>query len=134
MRSAKELKELDKYLVENPIHKMMKQIMKDVPEDVFPTSYAFPYSESVTLLAIVSSSFGWEHVSVSPRIPATMDPKGRTPRWEEMCFIKEKFWGDDEMVVQYHPAKKDYVNNHPDVLHMWKPVDKDYPTPPKELV
>src|SRR5215218_9591845 len=47
---------------------------------------------------------GWEHVSVSTPY--------RTPTWEEMCRVKELFWDDTETVVQFHPPKASYVNNH----------------------
>lgn len=68
----------------------------------------------------------WEHVSVSARLGV--------PRWEEMCWIKDLFWGPDEWVIQYHPAAADYVNVHPNVLHLWKPVAVPIPTPPKVCV
>ena len=83
---------------------------------------------SVLLLAIVSDGVGWEHVSVRPL------KKNRTPTWEEMCFVKDLFWYGEEVVIQYHPAESQYVNNHPHVLHMWRPTDGKIPTPPSILV
>jgi len=68
----------------------------------------------------------WEHVSVSA--------EKRCPTWEEMCFVKDLFWAEDEMCVQYHPPKSDYVNFHPYVLHMWKPIGMTIPMPPTLLV
>lgn len=70
----------------------------------------------------------WEHVSVS-----TPD---RCPSWEEMCIVKDLFWHEDELVVQFHPRKIDYVNFHPRTLHLWRPTrHKDrIPTPPTHLV
>jgi len=70
----------------------------------------------------------WEHVSVST-------PE-RCPTWAEMCFVKDLFWGEDELVVQFHPRKIDYVNCHPHTLHLWRPTrHKDrMPTPPTHLV
>jgi hypothetical protein len=44
------------------------------------------------------------------------------------------FWAEDECVVQFHPAKKDYVNIHPFTLHLWKPTESWLPAPPKEMV
>ena len=79
-----------------------------------------------TMLAIFSWGEGWEHVSVSYN--------GKCPTWDEMCYVKNIFWNEDECVVQYHPAKKDYVNLHPYCLHLWKPIGIDIPKPPKELV
>jgi len=68
----------------------------------------------------------WEHVLVRHF--------KRIPTWEEMCFVKELFWDDEEWVVQYHPAKSEYVNNHPHVLHLWRPTEVEIPTPPSILV
>lgn len=75
---------------------------------------------------IMSWGAGWEHCSVS--MPT------RCPSWEQMCSIKELFWNDDECCVEYHPAKDDYVNNHPYCLHIWKPIKEDLPKPPSIMV
>ena len=68
----------------------------------------------------------FEHVSVS------LDD--RCPTWDEMCFIKDMFWKDDEVVMQLHPAKKDYINCHPHCLHLWKPNKSNIPLPPSICV
>jgi len=83
------------------------------------------------LLCIASWGLGWEHVSVHAE-----DGPGcsRTPSWDEMCYIKAFFWHDSEWVLQYHPAKADYVNAHPHTLHLWKPIGIDFPRPPLMLV
>ena len=75
---------------------------------------------------IASDQMGWEHVSVS--LPL------RCPTWEEMCFIKSLFWDQDDCVIQYHPSEKDYVNNHPHCLHLWRPIGQEIPTPPSFMV
>ncbi len=51
-----------------------------------------------------------------------------------MCFIKDLFWDEDDVVVQYHPAKSDYVNNHQYTLHLWRPTEGEMPTPPSIMV
>lgn len=68
---------------------------------------------------------GWDHVSVSTR--------NRPPNWDEMSFIKDLFWRADETVVQFHPKRSEYVNNHPHCLHMWKKVSVDHELPPAIL-
>ena len=80
------------------------------------------------LVAGVIWSFGggWDHVSVSF--------KDRCPTWDEMCQVKDIFFREDEVCVEYHPAKKDYVNIHPFCLHIWKPQVAEMPTPPKIFV
>lgn len=74
--------------------------------------------------ACVSIADGWEHVSVR----AARGAQSRIPVWEEMCFVKTLFWSDDEVVMQLHPAKRNYINCHPHVLHLWRHAD--IPTPP----
>lgn len=78
------------------------------------------------LRVVVSWGGGWEHVSVS--LPT------RCPTWDEMCWIKRLFWDDEECVVQFHPPKSQYVNNHPFCLHLWRPTETTIPTPPTEFV
>ena len=78
------------------------------------------------LRVVASDGGGWEHVSVS--LP------NRCPSWNEMCFVKAVFWDDDDCVVQFHPAKSQYVNNHKFCLHLWRPTELQIPTPPTEFV
>ena len=65
---------------------------------------------------------GWEHVSVSR--------KDRCPTWDDMCFVKDLFWGEDETVIQFHPKKIKYVNVHPFCLHLWKRAGAEHELPP----
>lgn len=78
------------------------------------------------LMVVVSDGGGWDHCSVSLG--------NRTPTWKEMCFIKDLFWEPEETVIQYHPAKSEYVNIHPFTLHLWKPRHVRIPPAPKEFV
>lgn len=77
-------------------------------------------------MVIASWGMGWEHVSVSR--------SNRTPTWEEMCRIKDLFWGSEECVVQYHPPKADYRNLHKYCLHLWKPIGVEIPRPAAIMV
>jgi len=79
------------------------------------------------LMVIASSGdpdlgIDWEHVSVS--LP------NRCPNWPEMCHIKSLFWDDEETVMQLHPPKSKWINNHPHCLHMWRPLNAEIPLPP----
>ena len=78
------------------------------------------------LFVIASDGLGWEHVSVSHY--------KRLPRWDEMCLIKDLFWDGEEIVMQLHPAKSTYVNNHPYCLHLWRPINSKIPIPDVMLV
>lgn len=64
------------------------------------------------ILVQISDGGGWEHLSA-----AFQD---RCPTWEEMSALKEMFWDSNDLVVQYHPIKSEYVNNHPYCLHLWR--------------
>lgn len=118
----------------------------DMPDALRPLGGAFliprksksgAFTQSVGLRVIASRGGGpaelggsdpysrWDHVSVS--LP------NRCPTWEEMCFIKELFFERDEPAMQLHPAK-DYVNNHPYCLHLWRPLDAEIPLPFAEMV
>jgi len=49
------------------------------------------------ILCQASDGFEWEHVSASII--------NRCPTWNEMCFIKDLFWDDEDCIIQYHPPK-----------------------------
>jgi hypothetical protein len=76
----------------------------------------------------ISDGMGWRHLSISNA------QKKVLPTWTTMCRIKEAFFGDEDWVCQYHPAKTDYVNDHPFVLHLWMPLNEDLPKPPVVMV
>lgn len=119
MRNEPNIK-LDKYRVSNPVFE----------SDSGANWGAFEIDRRGVKLTVISSgtdeTYGWEHVSVSHRF--------RTPTWEEMCFVKDLFWKDDETVVQFHPPKSMYVNNHPHCLHLWRPLGRDIVLPPIETI
>lgn len=75
---------------------------------------------------VCSDGEGWDHVSVSH--------EDRIPTWEDMCRFKDLFFDPEEVVVQYHPAKSEYVNLHPRCLHLWRCQDAPMPTPPSWMV
>ncbi|MET7041058.1 hypothetical protein WBZ18_03545 [Clostridium botulinum] len=75
---------------------------------------------------VASDGQGWDHVSVSH--------KHKIPSWKVMNAVKEMFFEDDEVVMQLHPSKKDYINNHPNCLHLWRPQKKEIPQPPIYMI
>lgn len=80
------------------------------------------------------NEYGWEHVSLH----AIEIKKGkrieRIPTWEEMCEVKDLFFEEDETVIQFHPAKEEYVNDNPYVLHLWRQAGINHPLPPNILI
>lgn len=93
-------------------------------------AFEIPLSRRTTLFCIASDGEGWEHLSVH----ALSDGKLRCPTWSEMCKVKDMFWDGEDCVVQYHPPKSQYVNNHNFTLHIWRPTDSVLPIPPTYLV
>ena len=79
------------------------------------------------LHVLASDGLEWEHVSVS--MP------DRCPSWNQMCFIKDMFWDEDDTVIQIHPPKKEYVNHHKYCLHLWRKCDtNDYVDVPDSIL
>ena len=79
-----------------------------------------------TLNVQISDGMGWDHVSVS--LPS------RCPTWEEMCFIKDLFFGQEEWVIQFHPPRTENKSFHNYCLHMWRPQNSDIPIPDPIMV
>jgi len=91
-------------------------------------------------------AYQWEHVSVHAYRDQKIEIVGllgrgskpghkmRTPTWKEMAFVKDLCWDAEDVVMQLHPRKSEYVNQHPHVLHLWRPVHAAISTPPSELV
>lgn len=78
---------------------------------------------------IASDGEGWQHVSVS----IESEPN-KTPSWSIMCKVKDLFWDNEDVVVQFYPKKREYVNNHAGCLHLWRPTDVALPRPDSILV
>lgn len=85
--------------------------------------------EARRIRCIASDGEGWQHVSVSFGASSKS-----CPPWELMCRIKDLFWDDEDWVCQFHPAKSEYVNNHPGCLHLWRCTDQTMPTPSSLMV
>lgn len=98
------------------------------PDDGNNGGFFVPYAlgPRAPLKVIASDGCGWEHVSVS--LP------DRCPTWDEMCAIKALFWDAEDAVMQLHPPRSTWVNNHPYCLHLWRPVEGAIPLPPQFMV
>lgn len=100
---------------------------------------AFFFTRGQTRIRIIATDgegeIPWEHVSVTVAYRrGCCSWVERMPTWDEMCWVKGLFWGDDEAVMQLHPPKSDYVNNHRYCLHLWKPTEQPIPLPPSICV
>lgn len=77
---------------------------------------------------IVSWGGGWEHASVAPF------RRSYTPTWDDMVFLKNLIWNEEEAAIQIHPAKSEYVNNMPNCLHLWRCTYRPMILPPSCFV
>jgi hypothetical protein len=97
------------------------------PFGMFMVAPALRRTESIKIIATdgldqKSRLERWEHVSVSLA--------SRCPTWQEMCFVKSLFWDDEDCVMQLHPPRSQWINNHPYCLHLWRPLERAIPLPP----
>lgn len=105
------------YLNQNRIKHSQSREYGSTPGDGFNGAFHIQIN-GVQLLILASDGMGWQHVSVSmPQHPTT------TPSWPIMCKVKELFWDDEDAVMQLHPPKSRYVNQHPGCLHLWRPTE-----------
>lgn len=107
------------------IKKNLKDEQIRFPQDG-PDGMAFGIIKGNEKFRVIASwGARWDHVSVSCA--------DRCPTWDEMCWFKDIFFNPEEEAMQLHPAKKNYINNHPFCLHIWKPQRQSIPLPPNKL-
>lgn len=114
------LDHLKEYSRPHPIHQIMGSGLNGM--FIIPS----PQQANRKLAVMSSDGMGWDHVSVSTN--------GRCPNWDEMNYIKDLFFKDDETVIQFHPKKSEYVNTCEYCLHLWRKQDGEHELPPKGLV
>lgn len=114
-----------------PKHHRYQGVRSSTKADGNNGQFSWPLDATESILCQASDGEGWEHVSVSihRRSGGT-----RMPRWSEMCMVKRLFWDAEDAVMQLHPPESTYVNNHPHVLHLWRPIDQPIPLPPRSFV
>lgn len=91
-------------------------------------SIPYPYVSSLEMKIIASDGDGWEHVSVS--WPT------RKPNWVEIDFVIRQFWGEGDVIVQFHPTPQGVPlaePRHPHTVHLWRPKTP-FPVPPSYMV
>lgn len=118
---------LEKHRVRTPQDNQLLAMFCSETSDGFNGMFRLPLSWGI-VRCVVSDGFGWQHVSVS------VEGSHKPPSWDTMCMIKDLFWDAEDWVVQFHPAKSQYVNNHPGCLHLWRPTDQTMPTPESIMV
>lgn len=101
--------------------------MASIEEDGWNGAFLVPL-EGELWHVIISDGMGWRHLSVSNAQRKVM------PSWNIMCRLKDAFFGDEAWVVQFHPAKDDYIDVHAFCLHLWEPLNEEFPKPILALV
>lgn len=124
MRDLKEIKETKGLIIK-------KEKSNGFGGTLFPIEYKNGKAKIIqdydkVLHFIFSWACGFEHLSVSTTV--------KTPTWEQMSMMKNIFWREDEICMQLHPAKENYIDNMPHCLHIWRPINKEIPTPPNLMV
>ncbi len=110
----------------NCLNKYRVPLMGDMGDEYCGAFKIKLEGSNLTFTVVASNGGGWEHVSVSTEY--------RCPRWNEMCRIKDLFFNENETVMQLHPPKEEYINNHEYCLHLWRPSNEKIPMPPKSFV
>lgn len=88
-----------------------------------------PCGQALKIIASPGDANGdvpWEHVSVSLA--------NRCPNWTEMSYVKDLFFDSEETVMQLHPPRSQWINDHPYCLHLWRPLNEKIPLPPSIAV
>lgn len=70
------------------------------------------YKTNKGVIAIVSIDGGLHHVSISH--------KGRLPNYKEIKEARYQLCPNDVTMAQIFPPKEEFVNLHPNCLHLWE--------------
>lgn len=97
-------------------------IMDGAQGNLIEDGGAFRRGSIQVLMTLSRESDGelWVHVSACGRTAAR---KFHLPSWEDMGRVKADFIGEDAWAYQVFPSAKDYINQHPCVLHLFARLD-----------
>ena len=98
---------------------------RNIPERTVPTEIVFYLVEGLKIMPTNNPAVGWDHISISPQRAESL-----TPTWEQMCRMRDLFFNDDEVVLQYHPPLQNHVNCATNTLHLWRCQNAEIPLPP----
>jgi len=118
--------------------KRVEQFRMSVPasERGGPGAFMVPFRDDSVLRIIMCDGRGWAESGMSgqPWEHVSVSVANRCPTWEEMDFVKDLFWSNDELVLQFHVPKAAHINHHPNCLHLWRPTVSKIPLPPEICV
>lgn len=128
----KDLKEFDDFRISYDKNSLEKPTIGELHGiDMTKEGKFHIHERGIIYEVLVSQVFGWEHFSA---VAIAKDKFGlylRIPNPDEMDMLREKFFNEDEMTIEVHPKKDDYVNINPYALHLWRRYDTELPTPPQ---
>lgn len=78
--------------------------------------FDFPLTETTygECSALNFNAGEWEHIALD------LEEHRRCASYEEMSALKETFWEENEIAIQVHPKKSDYINLKHYALHLWR--------------
>ena len=85
--------------------------------------YVMPNRHASVIVSVAREQDGrlWLH--------ASMGRPDRLPTWDELAAMKAWAIGTDRYAYQVIPPASKHVNIHPNVLHLWAPLEGDLPLP-----
>lgn len=111
-----------------PIPDVLKRLNPGAKPDAYNGAFIFVHN-GVSLRVIAANGGGWDHVSV--HAADTIDgTQKRIPTWDEMEWVKRRFFKRSEVAMQLHVTPDAHVNVNPYVLHLWRPHKLKIPLPP----
>lgn len=85
----------------------------------FWKGWIFNGLQVIASVAIFDDGREWLHVSFSR--------KNKMPTYDDLQLVKREFIGNDKKAVMIFPETKNYVNIHPNCLHLWYSADNPLP-------
>lgn len=73
----------------------------------------------VASAAIMQDGKEWLHISFSR--------KSKMPTYADLQLVKREFIGNDKKAIMVFPEEKNYVNIHPNCLHLWYSAENPIP-------
>lgn len=76
---------------------------------------------------------GWNHVSIHLQNDLG-ECITKVPSHEDMQVIRNLFFNSEDLVQEFHPEKKDYINNHSYTLHLWESTEEKVEKPNSNIL
>ena len=98
----------------NPIFKENKNFSNE-----YWSGWIFNGLSVIASVGIMDDGKEWLHVSFSRN--------RKLPSYADLQLVKREFIGNDKKAVMVFPEQENYVNIHPNCLHLWYTADNPLP-------